>query len=76
MFLAYQRASMPYKRLVVDDFTSLFFYMFVNIFLGGRRHEALAFKFVTTVLEHFTKHIHCKRGVSVGFDHDHAYVPI
>ena len=35
MFLAYQRASRPYKRLVFDDFTFCIFYIFSQfIFLG------------------------------------------
>ena len=35
MFLAYQRASRPYKRLVFDDFTFLSFDMFLIICLFG-----------------------------------------
>ena len=42
MFLAYQRASRPYKRLVFDDFTFCIFYIVSQfIFWGGRRNEAL-----------------------------------
>ena len=41
MFLTYQRASRPYKRLVFDDFTFFNFYMFLTFFIfGGRRHKA------------------------------------
>ena len=35
MFLAYQRASRPYKRLVFDDFTFLSFDICLIIFLFG-----------------------------------------
>ena len=35
MFLAYQRASRPYKRLVVDDFTFFIFYIFSQFIFGG-----------------------------------------
>ena len=31
MFLAYQRASRPYKRLVFDDFTFYIFYIFFKV---------------------------------------------
>ena len=57
MFLAYQRASRPYKRLVFDDFTFFNFYIFFKItilipspprsyrHLAGVRYRAAIFNF-------------------------------
>ena len=44
MFLAYQRASRPYKRLVFDDFTFFIFYIFWHFLFWGSAAWGEAFK--------------------------------
>ena len=47
MFLAYQRASRPYKKVVFEVVYFVFLTVFTFLYFWGRRHEALAFKYMT-----------------------------